>query len=115
MKTHFLKFADENAWRTAAKTAGLWSTEDVPADPEQGVAATTVENWSFYTHDHAVDVVGTIYNDDAVVDADGNVTQEPTAKPGWHVNAKFKSMPDVLKAAEITPATPARIFAGDSI
>ena len=113
MKTHFLRFADENAWRTAAKTAGILSTEDVPADPDQGLAATTVENWSFYTHDQAIDVVGIIYNDDAVFDADGNVTSAATQKPGFHVNAKFKSFPDVLKSAEITPVTPVRIFAGD--
>jgi hypothetical protein len=42
--------------------------------------------WNVATLEHSLDPVGTLYNNDAVFDLEGNVITEPTKITGWHVN-----------------------------
>ena len=86
----------------------------VEVEDDEGNVSTS-ERWMFYTMDWAVDVIGTIYNDDGVYDEEGNEVTPPTAVPGFHVNAKWMNEPTTRAvAATITkPATPHRIFLGD--
>jgi 5-deoxy-D-glucuronate isomerase len=63
-----------------------------------------------YTHDHAIDVVGTIYNNDAVLDPDGTVVTPATAKSGFHVNY-VGVLPEGWSAFLVTPVAPYRVFA----
>ena len=101
--THHLRFTDEAAFQAAAETAGFYMA---PTDEEPG-------GYSCYTHDHAMDIVGIIYNDDGVYDPDtGEVITPPTPMDGWHVNFKG-TLPDGWDANIVTPITPCRIFAGD--
>lgn len=111
-ETQYLRFADEAEWRQAAQEAGILTMVEVE-DDEGNVS--TSERWMFYTMDWAVDVIGTIYNDDGVYDEEGNEVTPPTAVPGFHVNAKWMNEPTTRAvAATITkPATPHRIFLGD--
>ena len=103
--THYLRFTDEATFQTAAEAAGLYSPY-VPAVPAQPAYYTC------YTHDHSMDIIGVIYNDDGVYDDEGEVVTPPTPMAGWHVNFKG-TLPDGWDANVVTPSTPYRIFAGD--
>ena len=121
-KTYYLKFASQEEWDTKAAEAGYRYE-----DPETGAVYYSVSPG-------AIDVVGTIYNDDAVFDAEGEMTSAPTAKDGWHVNVKVRpnqvyvetlsenpddpsgiivdtSLPEVLNTYIVEPQTPNRVFA----
>ena len=64
------------------------SKEETPEDPNPE----PVEQWTYYNNAWAIDVVGTIYNDDGVYDPDtGDEITPPTAVDGFHVNAKWQS------------------------
>jgi hypothetical protein len=58
------------------------------------------------------DIIGTIYNNDAEYDSEGNVTEEATAVEGFHVNFPYEvpELSDHLVAPQ--PATPYRMYAG---
>lgn len=103
MHTTFLRFPDESIFRTEAFIAGLYN-EPVGDDPGGYIC---------YTHDHAMDIVGTIYNDDAVIDPDtGEVITPATPMDGWHVNYKGE-LPTNWDQFLVNPQDPYRIFAGD--
>ena len=99
----FFRFADETAWLSAARSAGFMSTvtDDEGTETEVLVA---------YTADRAIDVVGTLYNDDAVFDKDGELTTPATAMAGYHVNYQG-ALPEGWEAFEVTPENPKRVFA----
>jgi hypothetical protein len=115
--TNYLRFPTEEAWNEAALTLGVAvtnqvlvteATEDSPAVYEDQTT------WSYYTHEHAIDVVGIIYNDDGVYNEEtGEVITPPTAMEGWHVNYKTDALPDALTEYIVTPSSPHRKFAGD--
>ena len=93
----FFKFADEAAWLTAARAAGFMGTD------EEGN-----EILIQYTHNRAVDVVGTI-TEGGEWDEDGNEIVAPTTLPGYHINYRG-DLPDGWDAYEVTPSTPYRRF-----
>jgi hypothetical protein len=96
MITYYLRFPSQDDWEQAAAAIGLRVNnpiliEDEKIDPDTGEIIPPVyeDNWSWlpmYTHDWAIDDVGVIYNDDAVVDPDGTVVTPATPMAGWHVN-----------------------------
>ena len=96
----FFRFTDEAAWVTAAKAAGFYVT-----DPE-----TETEVLQAYTADRAIDVIGTLYNDDGVYDEEGEEVTAPTPMDGWHVNY-LGDLPDGWETYEVHPEPPKRIFA----
>jgi hypothetical protein len=102
MNTTYLRFPSQDVWKQAATAVGVLSVVDGE------------EQWSYYTHDWAVDDVGVIYNDDGVYDPDtGDVITPPTPMDGWHVN--FKSDKDIdWSGFPVHPQTPYRKFAGDA-
>ena len=104
----FFRFTDEAAWLTAARDAGFMST--VPVYDEEGSETGTEEVLQAYTADHAIDVIGTLYNDDGVYNDDGEVVTPATAMAGFHVNY-LGSLPDGWEQYEVTPVSPYRIFA----
>ena len=100
--TYYLKFASQEEWDTKAAEAGYRYE-----DPETGAVYYSVSPG-------AIDVVGTIYNDDAVFDEEGEMTSAPTAKDGWHVNVRvrrYDTFPEVLNTYIVEPQTPSRVFA----
>ena len=99
----FFRFTDEAAWITAAKAAGFYTT----VTDEEGVESEVLQA---YTADHAIDVIGTLYNDDGVYNDDGEVVTPATAMAGFHVNY-LGSLPDGWEQYEVTPVSPYRIFA----
>jgi hypothetical protein len=118
--TNYLRFPDESVFRSAAFIAGFCSeperarnsdgtfTADDPGTPAN-------EAWEpfqlmAYTHDHAIDVVGTIYNDDAVLGPDGTVVTPATPLPGWHVNF-IGVLPTGWDEFLVSPVAPYRVFA----
>ena len=105
--TSFYKFADEAEWRKVAEQIGVFS---VVLDED----GKEVGQWSCYTPDWAIDVVGIIY-DPGTYDADGNELTPPVPHDGYHVNAKWKEgqVPSALSSYVTTPASALRVFLGD--
>jgi len=81
--TLFFRFENENAGRTALQADGYYIPEEIDPVTKQivpGYYKTADLGW-------ALDVIGIIYNDDAVIDPDtGRVITPPTPMPGWHIN-----------------------------
>lgn len=94
--THYLRFPDEQTFRSATFIAGLCNEE-----------GTYVQ----YTHDHAMDIVGVLMNNDAVIDSDGAVVTPATPMAGWHVNY-IGELPLGWDGFLVNPAAPRRVFAG---
>ena len=99
----FFRFTDEAAWLTAARAAGFMTT----VTDEEGEESEVLQA---YTADHAIDVIGVLYNDDGVYDEEGEETTPPTAMTGWHVNY-LGDLPEGWASFEVTPETPKRVFA----
>jgi hypothetical protein len=91
--THFLRFPDESAWTAAATAAGFIVDDTLAA----------------YTHDRAIDVVGTI-TQGGEYDDEGAVIVAPTVLPGWHVNYSGE-LPDGWEEFVVSPVEPYRVFA----
>lgn len=96
----YFRFTDETAWVTAAKSASFYVTN----------AETETEELQAYTTDRAIDVIGTLYNDDGVYDEEGEEVTAPTPMDGWHVNY-LGDLPDGWETYEVKPEPPKRIFA----
>jgi hypothetical protein len=103
----FFRFADKNAWLTAARAAGF--TADFPVYDEEGNETGTEEKVVQYTHNYALDVIGTISRG-GEWDEDGNVITEPTVLDGWHVNY-VGELPAGWEQYAVTPEQPYRVFA----
>jgi len=99
----FFRFTDEAAWVTASKAAGFYVT----VTDDEGFESEILQA---YTRDHAIDVIGVLYNDDGVYNEEGEVITLPTVIPGWHVNY-LGTLPEGWEAFEVTPKQPKRIFA----
>lgn len=118
--THYLRFPSEAAFRSAAFAAGFCDEPERLRDDDGTFTAddpTTPENeaWSYnliaYTHDHAIDVVGTLYNDDMVIDEEtGEITSPATPMAGWHVNY-IGELPTGWDEFLVSPVAPHRVFA----
>ena len=119
--TNYLRFADQSAWEAAATEAGFY-TQRIRARNDDGTFVANDpetpanEAWEpsqlmAYTHDHAIDVVGTIYNDDATFDPETREVVTPaTPKTGWHVNF-IGELPTGWDEFLVTPVAPYRVFA----
>jgi hypothetical protein len=91
---NFLRFPDESAWTAAATEAGFISDGTLAA----------------YTHDCAIDVVGTISRGGEYDPETGDVIVAPTVLDGWHVNFAGE-LPDGWDDYLVEPANPYRVFA----
>ena len=103
----FFRFADENAWLTAARAAGF--TADFPVYDEEGNETGTEEKVVQYTHNYALDVIGSITRG-GEWDEEGNEVVAPTTLDGFHVNY-VGELPEGWEAFEVTPNSPYRVFA----
>ena len=99
----YFRFTDEAAWVTAAKAAGFYVT----VTDEEGVESEVLQA---YTASRAIDVIGTLYNDDGVYDEEGEEVSAPTAMTGFHVNY-LGTLPQGWGQYEVTPEQPKRVFA----
>jgi len=91
--THFLRFPDESTWTAAATEAGFITDDTLVA----------------YTHDRAIDVVGTITRG-GEYDAEGEVIVAPIVLDGWHVNFAG-ALPEGWDEYVVEPEQPVRVFA----
>ena len=92
--THFLRFPDESTWTAAASEAGFITDDTLAA----------------YTHDHAIDVVGTITRGGEYDPETGEVISAPEVLDGWHVNYAG-DLPDGWEQYVVRPEQPVRVFA----
>ena len=91
---NFLRFTDESAWLTAAADAGFITGDTLAA----------------YTHDRAIDVVGTITRGGEYDPEAGDVITAPEVLDGWHVNFAGV-LPETWAEFVVEPAAPYRVFA----
>jgi hypothetical protein len=94
MPTYYLRFPSEDVFRTAASIAGL-------RDEMSG------GNYIQYTHDHAMDIIGTISSDELPADSNSG---QPDATSAWHVNF-MGSLPAKWEQYLVHPSNPYRVFA----
>jgi hypothetical protein len=92
--TQFLRFPDADAWLAAAAEAGFMVDDTLAA----------------YTHDRAIDVVGTITRGGEYNPETGDVIVAPTALAGFHVNYSGV-LPETWAEFVVEPAQPYRVFA----
>ena len=91
---NFLRFPDESAWTAAATEAGFLVDDTLTA----------------YTHDRAIDVVGTITRGGEYDPETGVVIVAPTVLAGFHVNYSG-DLPETWAEFVVEPAAPYRVFA----
>ena len=101
-ETTYLRFANETAWVNAAKAANFYVT----VTDDEGLESEVLQA---YTAERAIDVIGTLYNDDGVYDEEGEEVSAPTAMTGFHVNY-LGDLPDGWDAFEVKPSLPRRVF-----
>jgi hypothetical protein len=92
--THFLRFSDADAWTAAAIEAGFITNDTLVA----------------YTHDRAIDVVGTITRGGEYDPETGEVIVAPTVLAGFHVNYSGV-LPSGWEEFVMAPEQPCRVFA----
>ena len=92
--TQFLRFPNESTWTAAATAAGFMVDDTLAA----------------YTHDRAIDVVGTITRGGEYDPETGDVIVIPEVLDGWHVNFAGK-LPDGWEQYAVEPQNPVRIWA----
>jgi hypothetical protein len=92
--THFLRFPDESTWTAAATEAGFITDDTLVA----------------YTHDRAIDVVGTITRGGEYDPETGDVIVAPEVLDGWHVNFAGE-LPEGWDEYVVEPANPVRVWA----
>ena len=120
MIDYYLKFTDKADWETKSAAAGVKTTSK---DPEGNDVVT-------YSVDGAIDIVGTVYNDDATYNEDFTIKTEATAKDGYHVNLRLNTkfsgvttdadgkespidvtLPSEFSSNVVTPSSPYQVFA----
>lgn len=103
MKAYYLKFASEQ------EAKSILYTEQMTWDAE---TETEVGTGEYRPNFRNISVIGLMYNDDAVLDENGDIVTPATAKEGWHVNVLALDGEDAsgLEAYDTAPATPARIW-----
>ena len=92
--TQFLRFPDEYTWLAAAAEAGFMADDTLVA----------------YTHDRAIDVVGTITRGGEYDPETGDVIVAPTVLAGFHVNYSG-DLPPGWEEFLVAPEQPYRVFA----
>jgi hypothetical protein len=91
--THFLRFPNADAWTAAATEAGYITDDTLAA----------------YTHDRAIDVVGTITRGGEYDPETGDVIVAPEVLDGWHVNYAG-ALPEGWEEYVVEPANPVRVW-----
>ena len=92
--TQFLRFPDADAWTAAATAAGFITDDTLAA----------------YTHDRAIDVVGTITRGGEYDPETGDIIVAPTVLAGFHVNFAGV-LPSGWEEFFVSPKQPYRVFA----
>jgi len=92
--THSLRFPDADAWLAAASDAGFITDDTLVA----------------YTHDRAIDVVGTITRGGEYDPETGDVIVAPEVLAGFHVNYSGV-LPSGWEQFLVAPEQPYRVFA----
>jgi|DEB0MinimDraft_6_1074348.scaffolds.fasta_scaffold189904_2 hypothetical protein len=107
---YFFKFASQEEMHTVL-TGLEWYGEVGVSDGE------SIYGFTLSGHEGSLDEVGTIVDTPAVYDEETFEEVTPaTYIDGWHLNAVLNiDLPEELQAYQVTPATPARIFAGFSV
>lgn len=100
--TSYLRFPDEAAAMAAFEAAGFTI---VSPETEETIIIRD-------THEYSLDPIGTIYNNDAVIDPEtGEIISPATPIEGWHANY-LGELPEGWETLLVSPQMPYRKFAG---
>lgn len=122
--THFLKFPDAETFDAIASEVGYKFTSEAQLDEDDNVVFPASVSYTTEptSGPGAIDIIGTIYNSDAVyseteTDAEGMPTLVSAATPinGYHVNICLRAgvaLPEQfgLYILDPAPSTPSRTF-----
>lgn len=106
MQDLFLKFPDK-----ATAVSVLYNTEnDTNVNEVNGDEVSKDVLVPKYIN---IDMIGTLYNNDAVLDDDGNVVKASTIIPGWHANVRVMPEEDASQLVPfvVVPTQPRRVWA----
>jgi len=106
--TYFLRFIDQEQ--------AEFKLDEVGYKIEEIYAGETRTYFRVTDQVGDIDIVGEIYNNDAVIEFDENgsmeVITEPTKIEGYHVNIILEGkLPEELQEFTVTPQPPYRVFA----
>jgi hypothetical protein len=101
---YYLKFSSEQEANLKLHEVNFMYTEDIDGE--------TFVYYKPYNQYGNIDIIGEIYNEDAVFDEETFEEITPaTKKPGWHVNLILSdTLPKELEEYIVTPDIPYRIF-----
>lgn len=108
--TYFLKFDSQEESEVKFEEAGYKVTTTLPNEEE-------VTYYSVTDQVGNIDIIGDIYNNDAVIEYEEGaefptVVSPATKKDGWHVNIILEgSLPECLQPYIVNPQNPYRVFA----
>jgi len=115
MKAYYLKFASEEEAKSVLYTQEM--TQEFNEETMESVEVPVLDeegNEVFTPNFTNISVIGVMYNDDAVLDEEGEVVTPATAKEGWHVNVLALDEEDVsnIEAYSVNVTTPSRVWGG---
>lgn len=118
--TNYLRFADQSEWEAAGEAAGFRINTPIVVqeasfndETNETIPAVVEDRWTwlYYTHEWAIDDIGILYNNDAVVDPETfELITPPTPMEGWHVNF-IGTLPEGWDQYLVAPRNPRRMFA----
>jgi hypothetical protein len=94
--TYFLRFSDQASGLAALLAAGFIDSEG---------------NVLTCSHNHSIDVIGTIYRGGSYDFETNEVITPPTQLSGWHCNF-IGDLPEDWNSYLVYPQHPSRVFAG---
>ena len=115
----YLKLSAESDMPTVL--ADFYQQDYVTNVDEEGVETQVADGDPYlvqFTHDYAIDVVGTLYEEtgNTLTDDEGNEYPEMAAMTGWHINIRLvgEAMRETVEALDaahgVTPESPQRVW-----
>jgi hypothetical protein len=103
----YLRFPDEHSFQELALSASLFTSSSGPDGEDDFVP----EYYHLASHDHGMDIIGTISQGGQWDDETGEELEPPTVLDGWHVNY-IGELPEGWDQYLVFPENPVRKFAG---
>lgn len=114
--TYYLRFSSKENFQAAAITAGLYTPpvyqEEFTENQEEPMMVEKEPGYyDLASHEHAMDIIGTIIKGGKWNYETGEELEPPTVLDGWHVNY-IGTLPDGWNQYLVSPENPVRKFAG---
>jgi hypothetical protein len=110
--TYYLRFSSEESFQEESTKVCLYilCEEQAPQDAESADEI-SAGYYNLTSHEHAMDIIGTISQGGQWDDETGEELEPPTVLDGWHVNY-IGELPEGWDQYLVFPENPVRKFAG---